>query len=221
MTQEQSNMDLEERKEKGLESDRKLDASMLLNREPLPAPKPNEARPALLRQAKSMVQEAVHRLAKGLASEVVLALAAMGTLGSFIYDNREQGRYVFPAVVLELFAIAVLIALLRQITAARQIAYDKPVTTIQKQLETLWKLRIRYTQRILLTAPLAWTPFLIVVLKGFFGLDAYRLFGVAIIPLAIWLSRRFGGRWPIFQRFMGDQAGHNLEAATDFLATLS
>jgi flagellar biogenesis protein FliO len=50
------------------------------------------------------------------------------------------------------------------------------------------------------------------------------LFGLAIIPMAIWVSRKFGdrmGRSPIIQRLMRELAGYNLNAATCFLATLS
>jgi flagellar biogenesis protein FliO len=50
------------------------------------------------------------------------------------------------------------------------------------------------------------------------------LFGLAIIPMAIWVSRKFGdrmGRSPIIQRLMRELAGYNLNAATRFLATLS
>ena len=64
------------------------------------------------------------------------------------------------------------------------------------------------------------------------GMDIYEAawlwsnvaFGLALIPLAIWLSKKFGdriGRFPMIQRFMKDLAGYNLNAAADFLATLS
>jgi hypothetical protein len=50
------------------------------------------------------------------------------------------------------------------------------------------------------------------------------LFGLAIIPLLIGVSRKFGdrmGRSPVIQRLMRALAGHDLNAATSFLATLS
>jgi flagellar biogenesis protein FliO len=67
------------------------------------------------------------------------------------------------------------------------------------------------------------------------GVDAYKvfggtvlavnvLFGLAVIPIAIWVSRKFGdrmGRSPVIQRVMRELAGYNLNAATRFLATLS
>jgi hypothetical protein len=96
-------------------------------------------------------------------------------------------------------------------------------------------LHIRHFQWTLLLAPLLWTPLLIVALEGFLRVDAYNtvgaayllanlLFGLAIIPPAIWLSKKFGYRMdrsPKIQRLMKDLAGYNLNAASDFLATLS
>src|ERR1039457_1527111 len=97
-------------------------------------------------------------------------------------------------------------------------------------------LRIRITQWALLTGQVVWwIPFLIVALKGFWDVDAYKVFGtafllanlavgLAIIPLAIWVSRKFGdrmGRSPVMRRLMRELAGYNMNAATDFLTTLS
>ena len=76
---------------------------------------------------------------------------------------------------------------------------------------------------------------MIVAFQGFLGVDVYRsfgalwvsanlLFGLAIIPLAIWLSKTFGDRMtksPAIQRFMRDLAGYNLNAASGLLASLS
>lgn len=216
-------MDLDELKEKWAEHDQKLETSIRLNRQILCAMKLNQTRSAL------------QRLVMGLALEAVIDLAAIVALGSFIYDNREQGRFAFPAIALDLFEITILTALIRQITLALQVDYGKPIAAIQKQIETLKILRIRYIQGIFLIATLAWTPLLIVGLKGVFGWDVYRLFGpvylianlllgLSIIPLMLWLSKRYGdriGRWPVIQRLMRNLAGYNLTAATDFLATLS
>ena len=50
------------------------------------------------------------------------------------------------------------------------------------------------------------------------------LLGLAIIPLGIWLSKKFSRRMsrsPFIQRLMKDLAGYNLNAATSFLAKLS
>ena len=205
------------------EYDRKLDTNIRLSRKLLMASNLNRVRSPL------------RRLAFFVGMESVIQFAVVVALGSFIYEHIAMVRFALPAAALDVFAIAILIAMIRQIAGALQIDYDKPIAIIQKQLEDLRVLRIRYIQGIFLVATLAWTPLLIVALKGFWGLDAYRLFGgaylmanllvgLAIIPLAIWLSKKFGdrmGRSPVMQRLMKDLAGYNLNAAAGFLATLS
>lgn len=205
------------------EYDRKLNTNIRLSRQLLMATHLNRVRSPL------------RRLAFFLGLESVIQLAVVVALGSFIYEHIAMVRFALPAAALDLFAIAILIAMIRQIAGALKIDYDKPIAIIQKQLEDLRVLRIRFIQGIFLVATLAWTPLLIVALKGFWGLDAYRLFGaayltanllvgLAIIPLAIWLSKRFSlrmGRSAMIQRLMKDLAGYNLNAATGFLATLS
>jgi hypothetical protein len=216
-------MDLDEMKQTWAEHDRKLEASIRLNWQLLKTTNLNR------------VQSALRRMAAFLGLEVVVQFAAVVALGSFIHDHIAEMRFAVPAAALDVFAIAILIAMIRQITGALQIDYEKPIAVIQRQIEDLRVLRIRYIQGIFLMATLAWTPLLIVTLKGFLGLDAYRLFGaaylaanvlvgLAVIPLALWLSSKFGdrmGRFPIIQRFMKDLAGYNLNAATGFLAKLS
>ncbi|HEY5027605.1 MAG TPA: hypothetical protein VIK39_04290 [Candidatus Angelobacter sp.] len=216
-------LDLDELKLQWAEHNRKLDESIRLNRKLLSATNLNRARSAL------------QRMAAFLGLEAAIQLAVVVALGSFINEHIALVRFALPAAALDVFAIAILIAMIQQIAGALQIDYDKPIAIIQKQLEDLRMLRIRYVQGIFLTATLAWTPLLIVVLKEFWGLDAYRLFGaaflvsnllvgLAIIPLALWLSKKFSDhvcRSLFIRRIMKDLAGHNLNAAAGFLATLS
>jgi hypothetical protein len=216
-------LDLDEMKKQWAEHDRKLDESIRLNRQLLSTTN--------LKGARSAMQ----RMAAFLGLEAAVQLAVVVALGSFIYEHIAMVRFALPAAALDVFAIAILIAMIRQIAIGLQIDYDKPIAVIQKQLEDLRVLRIRYIQGIFLSATLAWTPLMIVTLEGFWGLDAYRLFGtaflvsnllvgLAIIPLALWLSKRFSdrmGRSPFIQRLMKDLAGYNLNAAAGFLTKLS
>jgi hypothetical protein len=216
-------LDLDEMKKQWAEHDRKLDESIRLNRQLLSTTNLNGARSAL------------QRMAAFLGLEAAVQLAVVVALGSFIYEHIGMVRFALPAAALDVFAIAILIAMIRQIAGGLQIDYNKPIAVIQKQLEDLRVLRIQYIQGIFLVATLAWTPLMIVTLEGFWRLDAYRLFGaaflvsnllvgLAIIPLALWLSKRFSdrmGRSSFIQRLMKDLAGYNLNAADSFLAKLS
>jgi hypothetical protein len=205
------------------EYDRKLDTNIRLSRQLLRATKLNR------------VRSPMRRLAFFLGLESIIQFAVVAALGNFIYQHIATMRFALPAAALDVGAMALLSSMIRQLTLVLQIDYDKPIAIIQKQLGDLRVLGIRCIQGIFLVATLAWTPLLIVTLKGFLGLDAYRLFGVpylvanllvglAIIPLGIWLSKKFSdrmGRSPFIQRLMKDLAGYNLNAAAGFLASLS
>jgi hypothetical protein len=216
-------IELDELKEKWAEHDRELGVNIRLTRQLLSATKMNRARSAL------------HRLGVFLALESAITLAVIIVLGSFIGDHIAMVRFVIPAAALHLFEIATLIVLIQQIRLALHIDYTKPIAGVQKQLESLRTLRIRHIQWTLLAAPLLWTPLLIVTLKAFWGVDAYNtlgtafllanlLFGLAFIPLVVWVSKKFSDRmnrssW--MHRLMNNLAGNNLNAAIGFLAMLS
>jgi hypothetical protein len=179
-------------------------------------------------------RSAMRRLAVFLALESAVTFAVIIVLGSFIGDHLSMPRFVAPAVALHLFEIATLIVLIQQIRLALHVDYGEPIAAIQKQLESLRMLPTRYIQWALVTAPLLWMPLLIVVLEGFWGVDAYKIlaaaflfanlaFGLAVILLGVWLSKKFGdrvSRLPIIQGLMKTLAGHNVNAAA-FLAALS
>lgn len=216
-------MELDELKSKWAEQDQKLDTILRMNRQLLSVSHLHRAHSAL------------RRLAIGRALEAILTFIPIVALGDFIYTYRTVPRFVLPAIALDLFAIAIFSSLIRQMIGAVQIDNSKPITVLQKQIEALRILHIRHLQGIFLGSPLIWIPLLIVSLKGFLGLDTYRLFdgvwlvanllfGLAFIPLSIWLSQRFGdrlGRYPLIQRLRNDLMGQNSNAAVGFLATVS
>jgi hypothetical protein len=212
--------DLDEMKEVWTANDKKLDQSIRLNRELLNA--------ATLSKARSATQ----RMSWALGLEAVIWFAMIVSLGSFISHLAATLRLSLSAAALDIYAIAMLAATVRQIVALRKIDYSRPVTAIQKQLEMLRVLRIRITQRALLGGTVVWAPFLIVAARAFLGLDILNslwlwvnvAFGLCLIPLAVWLSKVFGermGRFPFIQRVMNDLAGRNLNAASEFISKLS
>jgi hypothetical protein len=216
-------MDPDEMRALWAEHERKIEANLRLNRKALIAIQMNRARGAL------------QRLILGLALEAVIDFAAIVALGSFSYAQRDAAKFALPASALDAYMIAIFNAVLRQIAMAFQIDYDGPVAAVQRQIEELRILRLRSTQWILLLAPLAWTPLLIVALKGLWGVDAYKmfgpafllanlLFGLAIIPLALGLARRFGDDWGrslLLRRLVQDITGRSLREAGDFVATVA
>ena len=211
-------MELDELRQKWLEHDRKLEISIRLNRQLL--------RDTYTRRARF----ALWRLGAILAAGSVILLGVIICLGAFIHANWGMPEFVWPALVLDVFAIATLACLNLQIALALQVDYDQPVAVIQKQLERLRKIRIRYIQGVCLGTTLTWAPIFMVVMKVAFGVDVWRtfdrtwivtnaLFGLALIPVGIWFARKFGGR--LDRKFLNDLAGYNLNAASRFLADLA
>lgn len=212
--------DLDEMKIKWAEHDQKLDESIRLNWQLMNAVNLNGARSALQRMTGFQVLEAL------------VWFAIVVALGSFIHGHIATLRFALPGVALDLFAIGMLAATIRQVVAARQINCGQPIIAIQKQFESLRVLRIRMVQWGLLAGAVVWAPFAIIASKVLFGINIYSeawlwanvLFGLALIPLTLWLSRKFGdrmGRSPFIQQLIKDIAGDNLSAAAAFVTRIS
>ena len=212
-------LNLDEMKQVWAEHDRKLDQCIRLNRQLLSTANLNGARSAM------------HRLTILLGVEAALWFAIVLALGRFIYQNTGMPRFAWPAIAVDIYAIGMFAANIAQIFAS-QIDYGGPVAAIQKQLGYLRVLRIRTTQWGLLAGVVVWAPFAIVVLRALLGIESYDFawlaanvaFGLALIPLAFWLSRKFSHRMsrsPFMQRLMNEIAGNSLNTATAFLSKLS
>ena len=204
------------------EQNRKLDASLRLNTRIL-----NQS---TLRKAEA----ATRRLSWFLLFELPLDALLLVGLGSFIAQHVTDVRFLIPALVLHLYVIVLASSSVRQVIALRGIDYSAPIVEIQKRLGTLQVERSRIMKWVFLSAPLIWIPLLVVSTKGFLGVDPYAIFsgtwlatnlvfGVAVIALAVWISRRYADRMersPFVQRLMRDLAGTNLNAALGFVGSL-
>lgn len=216
-------MEIEELQRLWAEQDEKLDAGIRLNTR-------------LVRESVMGKAEAATRpLSRLLWFELLFAVPAVLLIGSFLAEHVGEARFFFPALGLHLGVIALLVSGIRQLVVLRAIDYGAPILSIQKRLASLRVLRIRTVKWTFVLAPLAWTPLLIVALKGLFGVDAYTmfgarwlianvLFGLVVIVLAVWLSRRYADRMggsPIVQHLMRALAGQSLTTAESFLGSLS
>lgn len=212
-------MELDEMKTMWEAYDRKLDTSIRLSTKLLKAP--------VLRKA----QTAMTRLRVVWQIELALALIATALLAGFNVTHILHPRFVFPGLLLMIGAIVLVGVSIRRIMQIRAIDFSGAIVAIQKQLEAIRIAEIRATKWTLLVAPLAWTPFLIVMFQGLFGVDVYAvfprawlagnvLFGLVVIVLERWISYRYAERMrgsSRLQRWMRDISGYNLSAATKFL----
>ncbi|MFL6195182.1 MAG: hypothetical protein ACJ75H_13490 [Thermoanaerobaculia bacterium] len=215
-------MELDALKQSWQDHDRKLDANLRLNTV------------RLYNVTLGKAETALRRLSRLLKVELFFHILILIGLGSFLADHITQPRFLIPGLVLHLFVLLLAIDGGRQVVAIGSLDIGHPIVEIQKRMESLRLQRLRALRRVLLFSPLIWIPLLIVALKGLLGVDAYAifdpvwlaaniLFGLAVIPLAVWISRRYADRMqrsPLAQRLLRDLAGYNLNAATAYLGTL-
>lgn len=210
-------------KDRWNEYDRKLDASLRLNTR-------------VLREfGLNRVDSSLRRLTRLIVFELLMGLVAAVALGGFIADHLGEMRFLAPAVALDLFVLYFIGWSIRQWVALGSLDYGESVVAIQRKLELLRIDRIRMTKWVFLLSPLLWIPLLIVSLEGLLGLDSYAIFdtgwlvsnlvfGLAVIALALWVSKRYADRLqgsPLVRRLMDALADRSLDEATGFLGTLS
>lgn len=164
-----------------------------------------------------------------------LQLAAWGVcvlfLGNYVHTHIGWNRLAAAGIVLDVYAIAMLAALIGQIALARSIDYNQPPVAIQQRLAAIRILRIRTTQWAVLAGTAAWTPFVVLVLGQFayraelqVWLIANLVFSFAIIPFVVAIAKKYGEQFaqsPFFQKLADDLAGRNLNDATAFVAQLN
>jgi len=217
----QNDMGFSELKRLWQENARQLAASLRLN--------------AMLMQRANLgkVETTLGRLARAIAFELVLILAGIVLVGWFGAHN-PQPKFLVPAAMIDLYAVAMVVANARQLAVLKSIDYDEPVVAIQQRVEALKLLRIRTTLGALLFGPLMWLPFFIVGVRLLFGGDVYAaagpewlianaLFGLAVIPMAILLARIAAPRLHrsgALRRLADDVAGRSLASALHDLAAL-
>lgn len=143
---------------------------------------------------------------------------------------RASRIRALAATALAAYAIGMAGALIRQLMMILRVDSSQPVAEIQRRVEQVRVARIRATQWGVLAGLVVWMPALVVVVEAFWGPGFYRLFGMpwaaanllfglALVPLALWISKTFAGRVqtsPFLQKLMRDLAGRNLTAAAGF-----
>ncbi len=213
-------MELDELKTLWTTQNHQLDTVIRLNRQLLDAPIKDQARATL------------NRLAGWTVVNAIAVWVGVPLMGIFFAHHPTSLKFVVPALFLDAYMIVSMIMLIRQVVAIRRIDYGQPVTSIQKQLETVRIMRIRYSRWIWMTMLLMWAPISIVAAKGLLGLDLYVLspgwlivngaLGLAMIPLTWWMAHRIErSNSPRVQRVLNHIGGRNLNAATAFLASIA
>jgi hypothetical protein len=170
------------------------------------------------------------------AFEMIVWIATLAMLGHFLASHIQQPALFATALVMDAWVIAMGVAGLRQQHVLNGLDYGRPVVELQAEVEALRIARIRTFNWGFLTGQIVWwIPFAVVTFAGLTGVNlwdsasftvfaAWNLaFGIAVIPLAIWLARRYGNRLSRVKaiRYIADSiAGRDIAVARDYLEKL-
>ena len=172
-------------------------------------------------------------LALGRWVDVGFSLSVALAAGSFLGDHASETRLALPAAVVLAAAVLLLIDNARQLHLLAEVAWDGPVAEIQRAMGRLRLLRIRQFRWIILLAPLVGFCGLMIVLHALFErltggrvaildrldqswLVGNLIFGVAVVPIGLAISRAMGRRWegrPFWTKLLDDVSGRSLAAA--------
>jgi len=221
-------MELDDLKTRLAEKDAKLDQVLRLNA--------TAVRELQLSKTKSSLRW----LVPGVVFELLMTIVAVVWLGDFIAGHLREPRFLLTAVLIDVCMIAFMGACIRQLAAIASLDYSLPVVTVQKELGRLRILRIRTTKWVMTLSFVLWFPVLIVLLKGFLGVDLWLilgavgdrhgsfvawvvanvLFGLAVALVMIWVWNRYANRVnpsPVIKHIMDDFAGRSLTKALSSL----
>lgn len=224
-------MNLDDLKTRLAEQDAKLDQAIRLNA--------TAVREIQLSKTKSSLRW----LVRGVVFELLMTIVAVVWLGNFIAGHLWEPKFLLPAVLVDICAIAFLGACIRQLVAIGSLNYSLPVVAVQKELGRLRILRIRTTKWAMILSFVLWFPALVVLLEGFLGVDVWMILGAAggrdgsflawvvanvlfglLVALAlIWVSNRYANRVdrsPALKRLMDNLAGYSLTKALGSLDSI-
>lgn len=173
-------------------------------------------------------RKSIHRLAWMPVAELVANVCVAVWLGAFNVGHAGQPAFLAPGLLLQGMTIALIVASARQLAILSSLDYATPVVSLQRGLASLYAIRVRETRWILVGAPLVWLPIVIVLAKGWLGLDLYRVFnltwlavnltvGLAVVIVAIVVSVRFADRFrsPFWKRVTDAFAGRSVTRAIE------
>ena len=156
-------------------------------------------------------------------------------LGLFLGTHVNQPALFVTALILDIWVIVTGIAHLHQQQAVRNLDFGLPLLELQARVESIRIARIRFFNFAFLTGQIVWWIPFVVVVAGAFGANLYLspqfrayaawniALGIAFIPLAIWISRRYGerlSRSSIVRHITDSIAGRDIAAAREYLEKL-
>jgi hypothetical protein len=211
-------MELDDLKRMWEEQDRKLQASLRIERVSL--------------RGLGRAEAAMGPLTLGLEIEVALAMLFAVALGSFAASHVAPLRVFASSIAVDVYVLALGVLAARQILAIRRLDWSRPVTAIQTRLESLRLERARTVLAAVLVGTVLWIPAVAVVVAAVGGVDLYGrvspawlagnfAFAAGAIVAALWWARRRAARGATMNGWLvAALSGTSLRSALAVLAEL-
>ncbi len=171
----------------------------------------------------------------GRVLEIVLGAVAVLLIGSVLAAHATEPRYLVAGGASLAFAVGVTAHAVALLVASTRLAYDQPVTAIQRAVEHARWLEYRATKWALLGGVVVWLPILLVGYEALTGvavlarvdlawLIANLGFGLVVLVLGQSWSKRHAERTdlgPFARRLVDAASGRPLRVAARHLAELA
>ncbi|UTW57770.1 hypothetical protein KFE96_13140 [Kordiimonas sp. SCSIO 12603] len=123
----------------------------------------------------SLKKEKLEKSAFGLQIEpwfdIIFGVIVVFLMGSFIGSDDFIGSYKFPAILLHIGGIVMIIAGAYQLTHISKFDFSAPVTELQERVVKLKRFQLRFITGVFCLSPIIGVSILLVVAKGIFGAD--------------------------------------------------
>jgi len=169
------------------------------------------------------------------AVEAVLGVVMLFVVGSVLAAHATEPRYLVAGGAVLAFTVAMTALCTTLLVHGARLAYDRPVTVIQRAVERIKLLEFRATKWAFLGGVLVWLPGLLVLFEAVTGVPALArvdlawlisnlAFGAIVLVVGHILAKRYVDRpdlGPRARRFVDALTGRSLRAVTGHLAELA
>lgn len=167
--------------------------------------------------------------------EIMFGFAVIVLVGGVLPSHLDAPRYLALGGMVLAFAVAVTAKTAWLANRTQRLDYSRPVAAIQTEVERLKLLEYRTFKWALLGGIVLWLPAALLLFEALCGVDALAraplpwlagnvVFGLAVLALGQWLSRRHVERTdlaPWARRLVDSLSGRRLETVRGHLAELA
>ncbi len=157
----------------------------------------------------NLLQEASVNRVKALLSdfkwttifELIVTIIGVNYLSGYLIDTVWEFKFFVPGLLILLLGLYDIVWKLMVLSIYSKIDYQSAITETQKRVEKLKYYERREINELYIVIPLLWMAFVVVIAKGFLGIDAYQfliynwllqlLGSIVIAVFVVWFVKLF------------------------------